>query len=314
MPTQIKTNALKKVWVGLAFLFFFFIFFLYSLLRHQNSPSISEKISQIPLSDRLMIEAFFRILLFDDLGAYVLFGDKPLCWSGYYQSLDKDDIIRFFESNHSVRHSCFLKSGWKIWQKYAHLFPSKKFILNECIELTKKLHWTNIYLIDKEKVCSMIFSHREDFEKVLGEKNFDPNQFLRTYLKSNQPLHLLLKEHEGLFGTLLGYGRNNSWLFHARSRTFYNPYRFTLCINPKPSPEFGSLSEERDFYDKCMNSFCVGNNAVQLLAIPYFLADLDSQETKNLYKNYIAQKKLIHSIYKNGNFLEITLKQFTSDF
>ena len=49
-----------------------------------GGDGISARIQQVPLEDRCVIEAFFREFLFQDDGAYVLFGTKPIALSGYY--------------------------------------------------------------------------------------------------------------------------------------------------------------------------------------------------------------------------------------
>jgi hypothetical protein len=46
--------------------------------------------------------------------------------------------------------------------------------------------------------------------------------------------------------------------------------------------------------------------------LPHFVADLESDETKQLREKYLQQRRKICEIYRDGDFLEITLRRLTS--
>lgn len=291
-------------------IFFIFLFLLYFSYRQNKEASLSQKIARIAENDRYKIEIFFRILLLREGGAYVLFGDKPVTISGYSLRPNDGNVCMPLRRN-AFKLNWSLKVGLESWKKYAHLFPSRRFVIKDTTD-EEDPHTILIDFINKESFITIIQSHQNDFKHVLGK--LEPGDFLEKYIKENKDIFIQLKRHEALLGTLLGYGRNNAWLFHERARTYYDPYWFTLLVNPKPGKGFCSIEEERRYYAEKMQGFPPHwrLNSLRMLEMPGFTADLDSQETLHLLESYQMQRNKIHKIYENGNFLEETLKQYMS--
>ncbi len=276
------------------------------LNRFNKDKEIYHKLSLIPISDRQKIEAFFRVLLFREGGAYVIFGEKPVAVSGFHSGYGDIKSLTLFRGR-IFRHYWSIKKGLESWKKYSHLFPSKRFIIKE---IPIDHDTTLIFLISKENVLKTVRHCYDDFKCVLG--NMKPNSIVKKILREDKAFLNLIK-HEAFLGILLGFGRNNAWLFHKRARTYYDPNEFTLIVNPKPEKGFISVEEERAYYSEKMKDFppnskrCIFN----MLELPSFCADLDSEETRELLRNYQLQRDQIHALYSNGNFLEITLRTFT---
>ncbi|MCB1107825.1 MAG: hypothetical protein KDK76_07000 [Chlamydiia bacterium] len=108
-----------------------------------------------------------------------------------------------------------------------------------------------------------------------------------------------LKGHEGLIGTLLGYGRGNAWLFYERSQGkkvhLSSAWKQSLENYTVIGMIKNYLSSERR------------NDLSAHLLYPSFVADLDSEETQALKKEYQESRQRILDHYQGKDFLETTL-------
>ncbi|SRR5581483_6830009 len=262
----------------------------------QKEPAFAYKIQKIPLEDRRILEAFFRILILEEGGAYVLFGDKPMaftaCLNDCEPSICSKQRWNYYSENQKI------SNGWKTWKKYRSLFPSKNFIF-ECNPIDD--HRYEICLINKRNFLKIAEKNLENFKSILGEK-ITPISLLNTFQKKRTAVFNLLQKHEALFGILLGFGRNNAWMFHEnRIRMGDDPnregYRFALNLSPKKYPLESAFGEHN--HKKCY----------KFIQLPYFLADSSSEETQMLRKKYLNQRQEIHQRYAHGDFLEVSLRQ-----
>src|ERR1700690_3914855 len=89
-----------------------FISTCFHLSSSLSKNEITEKIESIPLTDREIIEKFFRTLLFYHPFAYTLFGDKPVSTMLFDLKNDQKPQLFYVSSK-----------GYETWKKYAHLFP-----------------------------------------------------------------------------------------------------------------------------------------------------------------------------------------------
>ena len=279
-------------------------------IYHYSAPinQIKRKLQKIPYEDKIFLEVFLKILILDAHGAYVLFGDKPFASSGFHIGLDEEEMIDPIDRK-KIRKYWLYKEGWKRWEKYSHLFPSKNFILKGI----KDGNFLSISLINKKQFKTTMSFYNDDFVRVLG-KNVNPDSILEKHVSENVDLGELLADHDGLYGTLLGYGRDNAWLFKKRARLYPDLTQSPLYLHPKPSANFKSYQEEWNFYQTKLQSFdpCFKRNDMTFLQLPQFLADPLSNETQQLRLKYAEQRHKISKIYQNGNFLIITLTQLMS--
>jgi hypothetical protein len=105
----------------------------------------------------------------------------------------------------------------------------------------------------------------------------------------------VLKKHEGLIGTLLGYGRENAWLFHRRDLGESIHLSRFVDLQGKAASWLGFFGKQQiDVSEK--NLF-----------LPTFIVDANSEETKQLKKNYLAIRKKILNVYSGKDFLVTTL-------
>ncbi len=253
--------------------------------------------------DRLSLEAFFRILMLKDGGAYVLFGSKPVAFTAYSNSTDEN--ICLYRFSRFGRENKIIKDGWIVWKKYAPLFHSDRFIL-ESKELDD--HWTEICLIDNRRCNQVVEKNAADFKAILGNET-TPEILLQKYQTGNRALFHHLHDHHALLGMLLGFGTTNSWLFHQNTALrFDDPHAIpkTPFKRIRSSPTRFRNTNLKGIFEEKNHRKCY-----KFLYLPNFLADLNSEETRTLQTQYLEQQSEIHQAYAHGNFLEVTLRRFT---
>ena len=262
------------------------------------------KIRNIPLEDFAILEAFFRILVLEEGGAYVLFGSKPMAFTAYFTSSDVyNNISRkwyLYSENRTIQ------VGWEVWKKYRHRFPSSRFVLeskpfDECR--------AEICLIDRNKFKKTIKSHLEDFQSIFGLEKTSA-KILEEYQQGNRALFKLLEEHHAALGILLGFGRENALQFHERAMKMGKDPNLAQEVSlkaPLPFIEFVDKSPLQSAFNQKHPRTCY-----KFLSLPYFLADPRLRETQELKYQYLQQRRQIQKEYAHGHFLEMTLKRFCS--
>lgn len=202
------------------------------------------------------------------------------------------------------------RRGWEIWEKYQRLFPMKEYVFIKSKNFVDN-DFVAILFINKKAFLETVREHLADFKKILGDK-VTPELLLERVLNAEDVFGQVLKNHQGLIGTLLGYGRQNAWAFHEREQI--NPVigkkRFFLKKIPK-SPcqkELDSLNERLQMFD---NRGILDFNPL-LLGLPGFAADPNSPETLRLKNKYEKQYRQIIHAYQNNDFLEVTLQKLSS--
>lgn len=292
----------------------FFLCLSVFLLTNKRS-SVASKIQEIPVCDRSAIDTFFRIFLLKNAGAYVLFGDKPAAFDAYFIA-SAEEIISSGER--TVWENMQLRKGWEVWEKYKHLFPSKRFLLQSRLTDDDRVE---IVLLHKQRVIHIIEENLTDFQRVLGI-DIAASDVLERYEQRNLPFFDVLNRHHALLGIVLGFGKRNSWLFQNRERIWKGSRRqsknappFHLKSIQTPSQGFSTLEEEHQYYaDTLTGAFAEGNmrKFYKFLYFPGFVVDPASAETHALQKKYTEEHTQIHKAYSHGNFLEVTLTQLCS--
>ncbi len=190
------------------------------------------------------------------------------------------------------------------WEKYRHLFPSKRFVL-ECKPFDETR--SEICLIDKVLCEKIVDNNLSDFQLVLG-KGVNFKIILDKYLNGDRSLFQVLQEHDALLGILLGFGTTNSWLFHERMMAMGRDpdaiHNGLLAISAS-LPGFPSERNFTSVFNEKNHNTCY-----KFVHLPYFLGDSNSAETELLREKYLAQRHAIQDGYAHGNFLEVTLKVF----
>ena len=266
----------------------------------------------VPQEDRESLEWFFRHFW---ESSYVLFGNKPMAFcciqttKPYKPQIS--EVYTFMDSICRLHLENFVQTnGWEAWKKHKHLFPSTHFVILENSHPDE----STIVLINKHAFLNKIDENIDYFKKALGSK-VTSKQVYEDCLKSRDLFQDVLKNHEGLIGILLGYGRTNAELFYRKLQitNTTSSREFTISKNLIPSNGFATIDEEYKDIDSRLSFFndLSANDFNPIsLPLPGFLADNSSNETKKIKSEYTKQYKKIIQAYKNEDFLNTTINQF----
>ena len=244
-----------------------------NLLIAKNTREIIE---EIPLEDRKILEELFSILIIDDVFGYTLFGDKPVTIGSHFNSTPWENILELGQ------HDELFWKKWMIWEKYQNKFHMKNYLFFK--EVNSIVN--EIIIINKHEFIKTINRNIQLFENIL-KKKINPFQLFEDINIGKYSFYDSIENHEMLLGILLGYGKHNALLLCQRGKIFKLD-----CLSSFAEYERGSLIR--------LGSFS-------------FMVDDKHPETKYLKNNYASLRGKISAIYANGNFLEITLTQLTSD-
>ncbi|MCX6989753.1 MAG: hypothetical protein NTX49_01615 [Chlamydiae bacterium] len=256
----------------------------------------------MPRKDRKRLEQFFyKIMILED-GGYTLLGSKPMHMSGFYQPISTSNWEFFLNSVHPKNLRAY--SGWKTWLKYQHFFANSEFLL----WVEKNPFWqrsvrpnpaVSVFLLDKRKLKEAVNTYAADFQEVLGNQNISYEQLLLA--KNNRSFfNDVLQRHEGLIGTLFGYGRDNAWLFEEKMRGNKVP------LEPVWSNEIYEYFMTMPYYSWAYFGIRTRDFS-QVLDYPCFLANPNTIETQNLKQSFLDTRKRILAYYENQDFLVATL-------
>lgn len=306
----------QKHWVGV-FLCFFLLFGFFFLKKNTPLPnsfvgeSPSKILSVMPDSDRDSLSYFFQELIIWGNFGYVLFGEKPMALDVIENEVNPFADLIQFKLYISPRRIKFV-NGFKTWKKYEKFFPTFRFVF-----LYEKDNRNNnqIILINKAAFIQQVENHIEDFEVVLN-RSISGEELLNEGLC--KPLIAeVLKNHDGLIGIVLGYGRNNSFLFHQRSqlsseedmKIFCDKHQFKSAWTDEEFEDYRKKFESISWVSSHITGSHMGN--MELIALPGFGAVFHSSETQLLRQNYLNTRQFIIDHYKGKDFLETTLNALT---
>lgn len=271
-----------------------------------SKKSIPEILSIIPLKDKQKLDYFFRKFFVTDFLGYVLFGEKPCAFTGF-----NDKLINFNKNSRSISWPFIIPSNlrfrtsYKTWIKYKDYFSFSNFLIKEEVN-----PWTGvgtlIVIINKHLFLKTVKANIDDFERVLKRK-VSLEELWKQVLE--KPLFSeVLKSHDGLIGTVLGYGRNNSFEFHKKS--FLN--QPSILKNPWENcstyEQNNKDIQKISFFNQFSGNF---SQDLRLTFLPGFMAIIDSSETNQILKKYLICREKMLNFYKDKNFLETTLKLLT---
>lgn len=275
--------------------------------RDCQGTKISRILKSIEPEDRFYLDFYFRSLLFEDPLAYVIYGDKPMGFSGFYNPL--------ISSDNPLEHGCsqknlILKRGYELHKKYQPLFQSKNFIF----VFRETDDYTEIALVNRRNFIKAVERSSEDFQRVLGVE-VSGESILDQFIREKEILVKPLKENHALLGILLGYGKKNSSTFHRKIEIMKSQRKFHLSDKKDhltPSPGFNSVNEELDSLNKRLLPMPESYQEFFLMDLPAFMVDPNDLETHEIREKFIKQRKEIIDIYRRGNFLETTLEHLNS--
>ncbi len=120
----------------------------------------------------------------------------------------------------------------------------------------------------------------------------------------------LLKGHNGLIGTLLGYGRENAWNYHERNLLLERGDQSSndkIYELNKKLKMFVSEEQQRGISNRSVKSYLM--ELPKDLDLPMFVADPDSLETRSLLEVYKKNREEIIALYQDKSFFKVTIEK-----
>lgn len=248
--------------------------------------------SIIAEKDRPVLDVFFRDLLLNEGFAFTLFGEKPMSVNEY----DQDNFELF----------CKISQGYQVWKRYAARLSNSNYIFVFYENTNQKL--LEIMLINKRAVRKVIKKNWDLFLEVAGEKT-SPDDFISLFIEKGSLWNTALKERDDLIGILLGYGRLNSELFQKKSELGQRKAGVRK-IRTVPSAGYATTEEELRALVTTLRPFEKHRRgSLNYMNLPGFLADSNSQETRDLKHQYTHQRKQIIETFSQGDIVDLVVKQ-----
>ncbi len=269
---------------------------------------------RMPWRDKKRLDYFFRDVCFLNAWAYTLLGSKPMSvhqytkpWVAFQNIVRHSDLTEILlqcfwpPDFHEI---CYLfnpeqikiKRGWETLNKYISRLPSRRFCLFACdrggvVVLT---------ILDKAKIVGTVNRYSDDFHELLKVHGIQSEDLLddgrlRSFIGSIQT--------DGFIGTLLGYGRDNAWLFQKCKE---------MNLSPQQRPMVGLWEEEDQEHLAQLCRKCRSLQPWDLtdLYYPSCVCDPNSEETKQLKQTYREERAKITQYYENKDIVEATLSLF----
>lgn len=287
-----------------------------SLLIYQQKHDVVKLLEKIPKEEQLELEIFFRSLISDEDGCYVLYGNKPVALLTYadWEEIDQEMFYRGFFDFFSPQ-----EKGFKIWQKYQHLFPLKTYALVKTRGSFPK-YQADVFLIHKKRLLNVLKQNFYEFKGVFSQFE-SPNQLLEAILQYPSILEqICVNRNDELLGIILGFGKENAAYFdrkwEIKSFLFPRLYRLGKSYHPLkkpvPRPGYATLEDELKALEAKSGDIIIPEKCFLTFTLHLPLGyDVDATVTDvpGLRKKYKQQQYKATKAYQNGSFLEITLRE-----
>lgn len=269
---------------------------LISILR--STPRSVQVLSQMSLEDRHYLAVFLSGILFSDDCSYLLFGSKPIAVA------ECEKFTSFHFSRYWMCEMDFKAAkGFEVFKKYQHLFSSDNII----VRLDEDEEGCSVLMINKKNLLKTLKEHIHDFKLVLGPQVTIESLFAQITRKDH--LADVVNHHEALFGILLGYGRNNAWLFHEKGALLHR-------LNSFIPPQKRDNSLEKMYAETVAKTTFFSEDAHEYkyilksprLPLLHFVADPSSAETKMIKEQYSKERENMRKLFARQGFVEATLQ------
>lgn len=292
-----------KIW-RLALLLILSIALLSSLTFCTSSKKATDNAYKLTPKEKKALKEFFRDLLFDHSGAFVLYGTKPLSLSLIEESSTDEEKARLKEYYESLseeeKNSLSFRtkrydfaSNYQEWKKIRERFLIRQYLFGEfhLDSRTKLLLFVNI-----EMALRTLLKYYENFRRVLGS---DFNPFEAVFEIENEDSkfwNTVLREHS-LLGTLLGYGEDNAWFFEWKMKYGEIEGPIGNFIRSLPS----RFDEDRDI--KYPNP--------QNFPLPIYRSFGLHPNDKRLFEQYKKEQRQIKALYDGHDEVDVAIEWLT---
>ena len=246
------------------------------------------------VSKRAVLDVFFRVLLEESQGGFVLYGSKPACIEGILPSEEN----LFMVGGILHRRIIVLREGLRVWEK----IPLKKNRQRYFIQSYKPISygWEEVAVVNSDEVVKSVRDNLPLFQYILGPKT-TPQGVLCDLTNCDRGFSPSLKHDKVLTGIILGFGTQNA--LHVSHQEILEDKLYRTEKIP-----LISLSHELDELEK---ETLVSKDIVRK-AIPGFpwFGCLRGPETKKLLDRYSREQKKVQEILNSQDLLEKVLQHF----
>lgn len=277
----------QLIWSVLLY-FFVFCFPLHAM-EGKSEIQLEHLFKHVNAQERGILEEFFGRLITQYHFGYVLFGNKPMATCGIAKHID---VLYLFSDDALSNQQ--IKKGWNVWKKQSQALEPDNFILR----LAKNPLYPSmsmLVLINKTLVLDCVEKNITLFRQALGE-NINPDEVLFNLETKDSILQDALKNHEELFGILLGYGTHNSLMF----------------VKTKPLNRYFSFASASDSSSVRLTPFNSYNPHLLFIDLPRFGADERDQETINLKNSYNKTCSELNNHCQKNSFLNTILTKWAA--
>ncbi len=277
--------------------------------------------------DAAILEVFFRALVADSEGGYVLFNRKPICVNGIL--LNKSRIV----TTPGHKMAVALYEGLKVWKNFEsdrHAILIRTFSSHDDCQ--------SVILLNKEVFLKTVAENVSIFRYILGP-TITPESLLGKTLNEQNNFYHIYKDNKVLIGLILGFGLDNALLvsreeniqlafdrlcevppFQRREELIPSlaqecSYSLFFKKSPKedpaiePSLGFNNINEEyltiRNGVKLASEKLCSGPAAF------YFGWAKDNPKNLTLVSELEETQDKIRQLLRSPNFLTDTLKLIT---
>lgn len=298
-------------------LLFFIIIFFSNGCSKKNQPVFS---SCLTAEEKLTLEYFLRLLMFENYGAFVVFGSKPVCVMNVFDTdptvmettrqkklasmSDEEKILWECQLEKCKANGNFIEidvihnpyEGWRILEKLIKIFGMNQYIIgvdNESDRGDRRLILANI-----QRTALILAENYAIFKDAVG-MDFHP---LEVVFELQNPSSEFWKrifkfENHVAKGLLCGFGLKNSlfgdWSFK----------RFQGDSSTELSGKVAGYLKNTPFIPSTQ-PVEFGKGSPSNFTIPLF----GTVEGDDLVENYEKEKKEIEKIYRGQDFVERTLQ------
>lgn len=282
-------------------LFFSTSFFLFSSCSYVDKPQSTMEKYHLTQEEYTFLKEFFQDLLFEEVGAYTLYGTKPMtdvCLCRFTQE-EKQEIYEQYlllsdeEKTEFVFPKYDSPASYKKWKEIKERFPITRYLTGD---FPSPYDGTvDIFLfVNIELTIKTLLDHYEEFHRLLGF-HFDPLAVVFEIENRNSKFWNAVLKQNVLVGILLGFGRYNAWCFMWDYVYEDTQNRVTSFL--------------KSFSVKATGESYINNLGLEHLSLPIFMDY--SSDNDDLLKKYEKERSKIKDLYKGRDQVGLALEWLT---
>jgi hypothetical protein len=318
-----KNFSFPKSTIQIALLF---LFYLAAVHADDKIPKWKQTLQSLTATEKIALEAYFRTMLENSEGGFVLFGSKPACMEGI---MHNPRCTLEWVGGKRHEKSVNLWEGSLVWQRsFAPLRSSRLIISLKDHPDHLYSEWRHLIWINPKKLQDVIKTNLALFQYILGPDVTETKLVNHLQDDSND----VLRDYT-LMGIILGFGTQNSLPYHRLECIFralysreqpplkrrherlqipdplkeqYMGFDLKPPFENEPSFSFSTLLQE---YQTLCNKK-VPSRKVKSEQIPLFaIFNQNDDETNQILKEYETHVSKIQTLLESDSFLETILKE-----